>query len=95
MADSKTTVEYLPEDPDTRRHRPIPPAIAYPADYGLANVTDDLIWQYGADGAVNRLIEMAERISAGESPHGWVMRRRRVDPTERIISERIKQCPAN
>lgn len=90
------TVEHLPGDHMSRRHRPIPPAIAYPADYGLANVADDLIWQYGVDGAVNRLIEMAERISEGEKPHDWVMRRRRVDPTERIIAEqRTKSCPIN
>jgi hypothetical protein len=83
------SIEFLPEGhPETRRHRPIPRAIAYPADYGLANVANDLIWQYGLDGAINRLIEMAERLSAGDSPGNWVMRRRRVDPTERIISER-------
>ena len=74
--------------PDISGHRPIPPAIAYPADYGLANVTSDLIWQYGRDGAINRLIEMAERIAAGEKPGTWVLHRRRVDPTERIIAER-------
>ena len=72
------------------RHQPIPPAIAYPADYGLARATYDLIWQYGKDGAINRLIEMAERIAAGEKPDDWVLRRRRVDPTERIIGERHK-----
>jgi hypothetical protein len=77
-------------DKDVPQHRPIPPAIAYPADYGLANTTADLIWQYGLDGAINRLIEMAERITAGEKPVDWVMRRRRVDPTERIIAERSR-----
>ena len=73
---------------DIGRHRPIPPPIAYPADYGLANVTCDLIWQYGRDGAINRLIEMAERIAAGEKPGDWVLKRRRVDPTDRIIADR-------
>lgn len=77
-----------PDDPNQRRHRSIPPAIAYPADYGLANAASNLIWQYGLDGAVNRLIEMAERISSGEDCDAWVLRRRRVDPTERIIAER-------
>lgn len=75
------------------QHRPIPKAIAYPADYGLANVTADLIWQYGPDGAINRLIEMAARIAAGEHPGDWVRRRRRVDPTDRIIAERRKSAP--
>ncbi len=76
----------LSNQQDSARHRPIPPAIAYPADYGLANATAALIWQYGLDGAVNRLIEMAERITAGKDPHDWVLRRRRVDPTEAIIA---------
>lgn len=69
-------------------HKPTPKPIAYPADYGLASATHQLIFQYGKDGAVNRLVEMAERIAAGEGEFDWVMRRRRVDPTERIISER-------
>lgn len=74
------------------QHRPIPKAIAYPADYGLACAVENLIWQYGSvDAAINRLIEMAERLAAGERPHDWVMRRRRVDPTDRIIAERRKQ----
>lgn len=81
------TIKPLPESSQSR-HQPIPPAIAYPADYGLANCVSDLIWQYGRDGAINRLIEMAERLSAGEEPGDWVMRRRRVDPTDRIIAER-------
>jgi hypothetical protein len=84
--ETQTTIERLPGDDP--RHRPIPPPIAYPADYGLANVTDALIYQYGRDGAVNRLVEMAERISNGERPGDWVFRRRRVDPTDRIIAER-------
>jgi hypothetical protein len=69
-------------------HQPIPRAIAYPADYGLATATTQLVSQYGTDGAVNRLIEMAERIAAGENPLDWCLRRRRVDPTERLIAER-------
>lgn len=89
---TQTTIERLPNNHDTLRHRPIPPAIAYPADYGLANVTGALIWQYGKDGAINRLIEMAERISNGESPGDWVLRRRRVDPTDRIIAERMTRA---
>ncbi len=80
-------IETMPENAE-RRHRPVPPGIAYPADYGLANVTYDLIWQYGRDGAINRLIEMAERIAGGEKPGDWVMKRRRVDPTDRIIAAR-------
>lgn len=84
----KTTIEQLADIDGATRHRPIPPAIAYPADYGLANVTRDLIWQYGRDGAVNRLIEMAERVSGGDDPGDWLRGRRRVDPTDRIIAER-------
>ncbi len=69
-------------------HKPIPPAIAYPADYGLACATAALVWQYGKDGAINRLIEMAERLEAGEKPGDWVLRRNRVDPTDQIIAAR-------
>lgn len=72
-------------------HKSIPPAIAYPADYGLACAADALMWQYGKDGAINRLIEMAERLEAGEKPGDWVFRRRRVDPTDRIIADRLKR----
>lgn len=68
-------------------HSRIPPAIGYPADYGLANTANALITQYGKDGAVNRLIEMAERIDAGEDTHSWVMRRRRVDPTAALSQQ--------
>jgi hypothetical protein len=50
-----------------------------------------LIYQYGTDGAINRLIEMAERLAAKEDAHAWVLRRRRVDPTERIIAERASR----
>jgi hypothetical protein len=68
---------------DETGHKPIPPAIAYPADYGLASATDALVWQYGKDGAINRLIEMAERLEAGEKPGDWVFRRKRVDRTDK------------
>jgi hypothetical protein len=70
-------IKHLPK---SAFHR-VPPAIAYPADYGLAGVAAALINQYGRDGAINRLIEMAERLIAGEDTHCWVLKRRRVDPT--------------
>ena len=65
------------------KHRAVPKPIAYPADYGLALAAGDLLFQYGRDGAVNRLIEMAERLAAGEDATAWVFRCRRVDPTGR------------
>lgn len=62
-------------------HRPIPGglAVAYPSDFGLANAVTGLIRDYGRDGAINRLVEMAERLAAGEDQYAWVFRRRRVD----------------
>lgn len=58
----------------------IPAAIAYPSDYGLATATGSLLRDYGPDGTINRLIEMAERIRAGDDPLNWCLRRRRVEP---------------
>lgn len=48
-------------------HQPILKRIAYPSDYGLANAAYSLLRDYGKDGAINRLIEMAERIDRDES----------------------------
>jgi hypothetical protein len=58
----------------------IPRAIAYPSDYGLALATQSLLRDYGPDGAINRLIEMAERIRKDDDPLNWCMSRRRVEP---------------
>jgi hypothetical protein len=64
-----------------RAYRRIPRiAVAYPSDYALASATMSLVSEYGQDGAVSRLIEMAERIAAGECASEWVMKRHPVDP---------------
>lgn len=60
-------------------HRPIPQAIAFPSDYALALATTALLTDYDRHGAINRLIEMAERLDAGESPLDWCLARRRVE----------------
>lgn len=60
-------------------HRPIPRAMAYPADYALATATQQLVRQYGVHGAINRLIELAEALDAGEDPVSRVLKRRLVD----------------
>jgi hypothetical protein len=59
--------------------RQIPAPIAYPSDYGLALAVSALLRDYDMDGAVNRLIEMAERISNGDDPYSWVLARQRVE----------------
>ena len=65
---------------DKAKHRRIPRPLAYPSDYGLANAAHQLLAEYGKDGAINRLIEMAERLRAGQDPLAWALRRQRVEP---------------
>lgn len=62
------------------RSKRIPPKIAYPSDYGLTLAAVSLIHEYGRDGAVNRLIEMAEHIASGFAPADIMLGRRRVEP---------------
>lgn len=66
---------------DIVAHKPIPTklAVAYPSDYGLANAISSLIRDYGRQGAVNRLIEAAERVSKEEDHMAWPLSRRRVE----------------
>ena len=74
MTDIPGKIERFPGN-----HQPIPPKIAYPSEYGLMLAASRLIGEYGTDGAVNKLIEMAEFISAGGKPTSLVSRRR-VEP---------------
>lgn len=57
-------------------HRPIPRAFAYPSDYELARAARSLMRDYGMHGAINRLIEMAERLEREEDPHVVLLCRR-------------------
>lgn len=66
--------------PDTGARLALPRPFAYPSDYGLATATSNLLRDYGRVGAVNRLIEMAQRIEAGGDPLRWALMRRRVEP---------------
>jgi hypothetical protein len=62
-------------------HRPIPRRLAYPSEYGLANAASQLIRDYGKDGAINKLIEMAGRIERDEDPlRDIISKARRVEP---------------
>lgn len=75
--EQKTTIHRLPE-PATGA-RPIPRPFGYPSDFGLANTISSLVRDYGRVGAVNRLIEEAERLEAGIHPLLSAIRRRRIE----------------
>jgi hypothetical protein len=54
-------------DISPKHEKPLPPKYSYPSDYGLANQISALIRDYGKTGAINRLIEEAERLRDGKN----------------------------
>jgi len=73
----QTTIHRLP-DPATGA-QPVLRPCGYPSDFGLANAITSLVRDYGRIGAINRLIEEAERLESGGDHMVAAMRRRRIE----------------
>jgi hypothetical protein len=73
----RTTIHRIPTS--ATGARPIPRPFGYPSDFGLGNAIAALVRDYGPVGAINRLIEEAERLEAGLDPVRSAVRRRRIE----------------